>query len=165
MTTQATEAQGNRLTAGQRITLFKIDDMMAMTHRYELEVRAVLEPQAVGYEGRKTRLAVVRQRGKRKDQYLDLAGDDIVLDGWKLPFRADTEGSGVFSGNACYNLVGDPKAIRQCIEHRAALPVSDQAKAKIIVARMERTTCSDDGLALLYPDIETHHAVVNRMKG
>jgi hypothetical protein len=165
MTTQTTEAQGTRLAAGQRITLLKIDEMMALTHRYELEVRAVLEPQAVGYEGRKTRLAVVRQRGKRKDQYLDLAADDVVLDGWNLPFRADTEGSGVFSGNACYNLVGDPEAIRQCIEHRAALPVSDQAKAKIIVARTERTTCSDVGLALLYPEIETHHAVINRMKG
>ena len=145
MTMQTTEA---RLTAGQRVTLLKIDDMMAMTHRYEVEVRAVLEPQAVGYEGRKTRLAMVRQRGKRKDQYLDLAADDIVLDGWNLPFRADTEGSGVFSGNACYNLVGDPEAIRQCLEDHAALPVSDQAKAKIIVARTERTTCSDDGLAL-----------------
>jgi hypothetical protein len=165
MTTQTTETRDTRLIAGQRVTLLKIDDMMALTHRYELEVRAVLEPQAVGYEGRKTRLAGVRQRGKRKDQYLDLAADDIVLDGWNLPFRADTEGSGVFSGNACYNLVGDPEAIRQCIEHRAALPISDQAKAKIIVARTERTTCSDDGLALLYPDIQTHHAVVNRMKG
>ena len=33
------------------------------------------------------------------------------------------------------------------------------------MTRGERTTCSDDGQELLYPDIETHHAVVNRMKG
>ena len=163
--TQTTEAPGTRLTAGQRITLLKIDECMAMTHRYELEVRAVLEPQAVGYQRCKTRHAVVRQRGKRKEQYLDLAADDIVLNGWDVPFRADTEGNGVMAGNACYNLVGDPEAIRHCIEHRAALPISDQAKAKIIVARTPRTTCSDDGQALLYPEIETHHAVVNRIKG
>ena len=152
------------LTAGQRVTLLRIDDCMAMTHRFELEVRQTVDPQAVGYQGSKTRLAVVRQRGKRKEFYLDLAADDILLDGWGLPFRTDTEGSGVFFGNACYNLIGEPEAIRQCIEGRAVLPVTTEAKAKIIVARTERTTCDDDGLQLLYPDIETGHAVVNRMK-
>jgi hypothetical protein len=43
--------------------------------------------------------------------------------------------------------------------------VTDDAKAKIIVARSDRSKCNDDGLELLYPDIQTHHAVVNRMKG
>ena len=38
------------LTLGQRVTLLKIDDCLAMTHRHELEVRRVLEPQAVGYQ-------------------------------------------------------------------------------------------------------------------
>ncbi len=152
------------LSDGQRVTLLKIDDCLAMTHRYEMEVRQLLDPQAVGYAGRRQRVAVVRQRGKRKDFYLDLATDDILLDGWGLPFRTDTEGGGVIAGNACYNLVGDPEAIRQCIESRAVFPVSDSAKAKIIVDRAERTKCNDDGLELLYPDIETHHAVVSRMK-
>src|SRR5438105_4447212 len=72
----------NPLKPGQRVTLLKIDDMMALCHRYELEVREVLEPARVGYEGRKQRVATVRQKGKRKEFYLDLAADDIVLDGW-----------------------------------------------------------------------------------
>lgn len=152
------------LSVGQRVTLLKIDDMLAMSHRYELEVRAVLHPQPVDYQGTKTRLAVVRQRRRRKDQYLDLSPDDILLDGWDVPFRMDTEGNGVMAGNACYNLIGDPEAIRHYIETRAAVPVSDAAKAKIVVGPTERTKCSDDGLALLHPEIETHHAVVNRMK-
>ena len=137
---------------------------MAMTHRYELDVRSVLEPQAVGYEGRKQRVAVVRQRGKRKDLYLDLGDDDILLDGWNLPFKTDTETDGVMAGNACYNLIGEPEAIRQCIEGKALRPVTDGAKAKIIVCRGERTTCDDRDQELLYPDIDTGHAVVNRMK-
>ena len=153
------------LSVGQRVTLLKIDECLAMTHRYEMEVRQTLDAQPVGYEGRKTRLAVIRQRGKRKDLYLDMAKDDILLDGWGLPFMTDTETSGVFAGNACYNLVGEPEAIRHCIETKAVLPVTNDAKGKIIVARGERTRCDDEGLALLYPDIETHHAVVNRMKG
>jgi hypothetical protein len=51
----------------------------------------------------------------------------------------------VFSGNACYNLIGEPEAIRECIERRAVVPVSDSAKAKIIVSRAGRTRCDDDG--------------------
>jgi hypothetical protein len=153
------------LTAGQKVTLLKIDDALAMSHRYELEIRQTLDPQPVGYEGSKTRLAIVRQRRKRKDFYLDLAADDIVLEGWDVPFRTDTECAGVMAGNACYNLVGDSEAIREYIENRAALPVTDAAKAKIIVTRGERTKCDDSECELLYPEIETGHAVVNRMKG
>jgi hypothetical protein len=73
-------------------------------------------------------------------------------------------GGGVFSGNACFSLVGDPDSIRVCIEGRAVLPGSDDAKAKVLVSRGPRTTCDDRGIVLLYPDIRTHHAVVNRLK-
>jgi hypothetical protein len=137
---------------------------MAMTHRNELEVRTVLEPQAVGYQGRRQRLAIVRQRGKRKDVYLDLAADDILIDGWEVPFRADTEAGHIWQGNACFNLVGDAEAIRHCIETHAVLPVSVDAKAKIIVTRQAPTDGDDGSPELLYPDIETGHAVVNRIK-
>jgi hypothetical protein len=152
------------LSIGQRVTLLKIDEALAMTHRYELEVRQVLDPERVGYQRREMRLAIIRQRGKRKTFYLDLRADDILLDGWALPFKTDTEGNGVFAGNACYNLIGDPDVIRECIEMKALLPVTNDAKAKVIVSRTERTTCGDEGQALLYPDIDTHHAVVNRLK-
>ena len=54
--------------------------------------------------------------------------------------------------------------IREVIETKAVIPVSDSAKAKVIVARAERTRCDDSEVALLYPDIDTHHAVINRMK-
>jgi len=148
------------LSVGQHVTHLKIDSFMAMTHRYELEVLEVLEPAQLGYQKENTRLAVIRQRGKRKRCYLDLKSDEILLNGWDLPFRADTEGSGVMQGNACFNVVGDPAAIRQLIETRAAWPISDKAKAQILVARAS----NDDPQELLYPEIETHHAVINRMK-
>ena len=152
------------LFQGQWVTLLKIDSALAMCHRYELEIRSVLDGQRVGDEGRQQRVATVRQRGKRKDVYLDLADDDILLDSWGQPFKTDTEGHGVMSGNACYNLVGDPGIIRQVIETRSLWPISNAAKAKIIVSRTEREKCDDSECELLYPDIETHHAVINRMK-
>jgi hypothetical protein len=40
------------------------------------------------------------------------------------------------------------------------LPVSYAAKAKIVVARDERTAYGGSGLELLCPDIETHQAVI-----
>jgi hypothetical protein len=152
------------LSQGQRVTLLKIDEGLAMTHRYELEVRSLTTPEAVGWNKGKMRLAVVRQRGKRKEFYLDLGAEDILLDGWEVPFKADTEVGGVMSGNACFNLIGEPEAIRQCIENKAIAPVSDALKAKIIVARTPMTNPSDEGEELLYPDIDTGHAVVARMK-
>jgi hypothetical protein len=118
----------------------------------------------VGYEGKKLRVAVVRQKGKRKDFSLDMGAEEILLDGWEVPFRTDTEMDGIWAGNACYNLVGEPEAIRAAIEGRAVLPVTDQAKAKIVVNRSPRTRCDDEQQGLLFPDIDTHHAVVNRLK-
>jgi hypothetical protein len=153
------------LQIGQRVTLLHIDDMMAMTHRTEFLVCTLApEPARVGYQGGKQRVGTVKQRGKRKVFYLDLGADDILLDGWDLPFQTDGEAGGVCSGNACFNLVGDPATIKQCIEGKAVLPVSDSAKAKVLVSAEPRTVCDDRGISLLYPDIETHHAVVNRFK-
>lgn len=68
------------------------------------------------------------------------------------------------AGNACYNLVGDRDAIRHAIESKAAWPITDNAKAKVFASRTPRTKCDDSETELLYPDIETSHAVVNRMK-
>jgi hypothetical protein len=152
------------LSVGQRVTLLRIDEMLAMSHRFEFEVRSVLEPMPIGFQGRNTRVGTVRQRGKRKEQYLDLKPDDILLDGWDQPFRTDTEVGCIMAGNACYNLIGDPNEIRQAIETRAAWPITDDAKAKIIVSRNPRTNCDDSETELLYPEIETDHAVVNRIK-
>jgi hypothetical protein len=159
------EVKTMTLSVGQRVTLLKIDDCLALTHRYELQIIKVLEETRVGYQDLKRRLAIVRQRGKRKDQYLDLAHDDILLDGWRLAFKADTEDGCCFSGNACYNLIGDPQAIKDHIENSAVFPVSDSAKAKIIVCDHPKHTLRDEDCGrLLYPEIETYHAVVNRMK-
>jgi hypothetical protein len=145
----------------QKLTLIKISETLALTGRYEIEVRTFLDGQSVN--GR-YRVATVRYRGKRKEWYLDLRDDDILLAGWDLPFKADTECGGVFAGNACFNLVGDPAAIRECLETKAVFPISDAAKAKVLVTRLPRTKCDDSEMVLLYPDIETRHAVINRIK-
>jgi hypothetical protein len=44
------------------------------------------------------------------------------------------------------------------------LGVREKSAPKVIVSRGERTKCDDTECELLYPKIETGHAVVNRMK-
>jgi|SRR6516165_9551457 hypothetical protein len=148
----------------QRITHVKIDELMAMTHRYELEVIKPLTPERRGYANRETRVAIIRQRGKRKQYYLDLRDDSLLFDGWGAPFKADTECNGVMHGNACYNLVGEAGAIRDWVENRALWPVQDETKAKILVCQQSGEFNYNPPQQLLYPDIETGHAVICRMK-
>jgi hypothetical protein len=154
------------LQVGQKLTLVWIDDMMALTHRQEIEVRSVIEPIKVGYEGKNTRVGTYRVRGKRKEFFLDLKLDTLVFDCWDVPFKADTEDSSCFSGNACFNLVGDPAVIREWVDTRQLNSgVGDQAKAKILVwPAKERDSLTIGEGTLLYPEIDTHHAVINRIK-
>jgi hypothetical protein len=149
------------LAKGQRVTLFKMDNMMALTHRYELEVREPIDPKIVGYDHR-CRVGVVRQKGKRKDQYLDLAHDDILLNGWNLPVKCDGECLRTFHGNACYNLVGDMDEVKRCLVERSLRPLSDEIKGKVIVYKPDGSNASSGELA--WPEIDTRHAVIERMK-
>ena len=70
----------------------------------------------------------------------------------------------MFSGNACFNLVGDLHVIKHWMENEIVFPIPDDARAKIIVYAGSRNVGNDEGAQLLYPEIRTHHAVVNRIK-
>ena len=149
----------NKLKTGQKITVIKISSM-AITSKYELEIIEPLIPTRQGYNNEEERLAVAKQRGKRKTIYFDTSpgrGLDIVLNGWDLPLKVDSE-TGMFRGNACFNLVGDHFTIKELIEN-AAIPVTDEQKAKIIIVD------KDNNETILYPEIGTSHAVINRLKG
>jgi len=89
----------------------------------------------------------------------------LIFDGWEVPFVVDGETGGVICGNACFNLVGDVDAIRQCLESRAVFPISDSVKAKILVSPAARHVADDSGTVLLYPNIPTSHAVIEDMRG
>jgi hypothetical protein len=68
-----------------------------------------------------------RSSDRGEEPYFGLTADDI--DGWGLPFIADTWSRSIWAGNACYNRIAEPDAIRECIEDRAVVPISDAAKA------------------------------------
>lgn len=137
---------------GQKITLFTINGIAA-TSRVEILITGE-------QQGRHT----FKEKGKRKEYYLKIRPDDIILDGWDLPLRADSE-SNRFCSNACFNIAANSKdELKQWLD-KSLNPLTDDTKAKVMFISMEDfrngNTANED---LLYPEIETHHAVVNRVK-
>jgi hypothetical protein len=164
------------LKAGQKITIFAISEGMAHTVKSEVTIvdRTAPEfrPDYVAAMRGKHRLGTYKQRGKRKLYYLDLRHDVLIFDGWDLPFKTDGEipSDGIsFSGNACYNLAGDREVIRDWIENRLLSgEASDEVKAKIVIVEVDgrgwRAKGHADRESLLYPDVESRSAVVNRLQ-
>jgi len=155
----------SNLHVNQRLTIFTIDSILAMTHRRFIEIRGVKPaPERVGYDNH-LRLGTYREKGKRrKEFFFDLPDDALVFDGWDVPFTADTDGGGMICGNACFNLVGDPAVIREWIETKQLnTEVDQQTKATILVWPASRPNTSVEP-KLLYPELETGHAVIDELK-
>lgn len=161
----------NPLKAGQPITVIGCSDM-AVTFRREYTVKQpVAEPSPIGF---RWKYASVVERGKRKPYDLMVKpGSTLVLRGWNLPVRADSEG-GSFRGNALINMIGNVDTIRSLIENEAALPVTDEAKAVCVVwgdpivdtgTPGVTFTMPSDRCTLLYRELaETRgHAVLDRL--
>lgn len=159
-----------KLAPRQRITIISISEWMAHTMKQEVEVVTVLDSPVArsSYVNGPTvahRVGTMKPRGKRKEFYLDIGIENLVLDGWDLPIQTDAEvKGGSFSGNACFNLGGIPiEGLRNYIENSNLNgPTSEDIKAKCIYVRPTDNVC-DDG-ELMWPEIETRHAVIDRMK-
>jgi hypothetical protein len=159
------------LTLEMKLTLFTFN-ALAMTVRHEITIKQLLETPTRTYDG--WRLGVMRPRGKRKDYYLDIRDGSVVLPGWdikeiltdmeasQLPERSLASGiSCAFSGNACLNFVGDRDKIKALAES-SIFTLHDEVKATILVHPYPGG--DPDNFTLLYPDLETPHAVINRIK-
>jgi hypothetical protein len=157
------------LTKGQKLTVIDISDGMANTIKGEITITEVLpEPRAVRF-GEKTRVALYKPRGGRKEFYLDTGRSTLVFEGWSLPIVPDFDipragGSKSFCGNACLNL-GAPSidVLRDYIDNKN---LNDAFTEKAIVLFVEvGSPCDGDGV-LAYPDADMTrgHAVIDRIK-
>jgi len=88
------------LRKGSKLTIVFIEPILATTRRIEVESRGVKGDSDT---------PVFVYRGKRKLVKLPFLTDKdtIILAGWDLPFKVDTE-VGKFRGNACLNFIGNP---------------------------------------------------------
>lgn len=143
---------------------------MAHTQKHEIEIVSILDtPEEhrsyVNGPVAAHRFGSMKERGKRKQFYLDIKTEALVFDGWDCPLQTDSEVlKGSFSGNACFNLGGmTPAAIRLFIDGCSLNgPVSDEVKAKCVYVAAGSNVCYDG--ELLWPQFDIAHAVVNRMK-
>lgn len=173
--------QTNPFIVGQKLTIISIGGI-AHTVKRQIQITRIQEPEPKlhyvngpieGY-----RVGMYREKGKRKEYYFTIQFGDLVFNGWDAPVLIDSEipGYSGFQGNACLNLTLDTmklyqkpqpldetgrEFLREYIEKNNLNPnFSERDKAAIVVPG---ASVHDDG-TLLYPEIATDHAVVNRVK-
>jgi len=153
---------------GEKYTLFKIDSMLAMTHKLEIIIKDI-DPESN---------PIFSEKGKRKKYKLRLKSrlyasapeiplKDAIFAGWDQPFTCDTDSkirtlstSGLtcqtMRGGACYNFIGTLEQIQAWIDKGQLNPHFNKA----IVLAFENN--EGDG-AVVYPDLyKGGHAVIDR---
>ena len=134
-----------------KLTLIGLNGL-AMTSKEEIEV--------VEIENEKV---IIKMRGKRKLYSLKLTNEHLVFDGWDLSIlKVDTE-TNVMRGNACYNFITTKhRELKEFIEGKN-LNESFNKKGQILWIHPEHNG-AEEVENVLYPEIETEHAVIRRIK-
>ena len=134
-------------TVGQKLTVIRVNGM-AMCQKNEIKVTDANAASSFVH-------AV--QRGKRKSGIFKVGVEMLVFDGWDLPISTDfSSGAGMIHGNACFNLVGDAATIKDLIDTKNLNTAFDRKGECLLIVDGKET--------LLYPEVETHHAVIERLK-
>lgn len=98
-----------------------------------------------------------KERGKRKLFKLRIDTSDLVFEGWDLPIKLDTE-TNICRGNACYNFVtNEPEKLKEFIKTKN---LNDEFKKHAHIIWIDNNNNEN----LLFPELETSHAVVNKLK-
>ena len=147
---------------GKKYTLYRIS-FMAITSKSEIQVTEILDGADDPRAG-----VVFKLRGKRKQYILPFASRDYasaplkpfegaVFEGWDQPVKCDSEGCS-YRGNACYNFVGDPEAVRLWIDAFQMNPAFD--RSKVLAVGLD----SSSKETVVYPDLyQGGHAVIDRV--
>jgi hypothetical protein len=132
------------------VTVFEISSFLAHTQRFETYLISEGENDILCEH--KVKRKLYSKRFKKSDC--------IILAGHNLPVKADSDGNS-WSGNACFNLIGDAETVKKLIEEKAVYSVSNKLKEKITIGDGSKQWNED----LLYPDLAklSNHAVVRRM--
>ncbi len=135
----------------QKLTVIGLNGL-AMTSKFEVQI--------VDQIGERY---VIVHRGKRKKYYYTPNSQELIFENWDLPILVDTE-TNIMRGNACYNFItDDADKLKQYIE---AKNINNEFKnfAHIIWIAESEMRKSEAKENLLYPEIETSHAVIGRIK-
>lgn len=128
-----TELQGI-LKVGEKYTLYKIDSMMAMSHRTEFFVRPDQHKDGIVFTAKGKRKKFVMRFWESSGCYSPKTPARFaIFAGWDQPFKVDTDQrSGLMRGNACLNIMGTVEAIRAWWESGQLNPYCDKVKVVAI---------------------------------
>jgi len=148
------------MRAGNEYTVYAIGSMMAMTSKREIFITRI------HIDGN----PVFKERGKRTQYIFPLRSrayssaplkdtESAIFEGWDQPIKCDTELNRTMRGNACYNFVATPDAIRSWID---AGQLNPNFKREHVLS----VPASGDGLdeeIPVYPELyQGGHAVIDR---
>lgn len=133
-----------------KLTIFSINGMAA-TSKDEITVEKIEESRIIFKRGRKRALYTMP---------FPFTNDRLVFKGHKIILKTDFEHFGnTFCGNACYNLGGLPAS-----EMRVFIEIKNINKNFHGYAKILCMTDDPEKPKLLYPELETSHAVIQRIK-
>ena len=148
----------DNINKGDVLTIIGISDFMETTTRASVKATGITTS-----DGRQ--IFTENKKGARKKFTLRAFGNEKIVFKGEVPFKIDSEverpdGKGFtvrkFSGNACFNFVGDPNVIKDYVSYRNLNTAFTKYDAVILV--------DGDKEIPLYPNVETSHAVVQRIR-
>ena len=145
------------LKIGGNYTTFEISDFMASTVQRQIVIKEIVNGEYI-----------FAAKGKRKKYYVNTGKKIAYFEGHDLPFKADSETSS-FTGNACYNLIGDVAVIKDYFDNKQ---LNETFEEKYMVVAIDRT--GQDGFpvksidtqknTVVYPELAEGkgHAILDR---
>ena len=143
-----------KYTIGQRLTIFEISSMVAMTVKREIQICGELNDKVT-----------FRIHGQGKMFYLPKFNESaLIFEGWDIPIKYDgeieTQGTyfktSTSRGNACLNLVGDIQLIKEWVQSKNLNENFTRFDEVIHIDGDKETP--------VFPEVPTHHAVVERIR-
>ncbi len=154
---------------GQKYTIYSLSGI-ASTLRKEVVVKHVnwgpiFRPQyqnQVESLAGTWRLGTYKEYRGRKEYHLSICPErDLIIPGWGH-LKTDAEEHHSFTGNACLNIAGTVEQVKEIIDKN--INENFTAFDTIIAWPKSHTEMPDGEGLLVYPDTDSNHAVIQKMK-
>lgn len=148
---------------GQKYTLYRVSESMAMTVKTEITIKDVEEKRIVftKSKGRKRFELSFESRHYQSAPLLPLKA--AIFEGWNQPIKCDTEQSqGVMRGNACLNFLGSVDDVRAWIEQYQLNPFFE--KYRVVAIGKAESTFGDAPETVVFPEeYKGGHAIIDQI--
>lgn len=153
------EAMQAILKTGEKYTIYRMSEAMAAAFKREITVKELTDEGIIYTEGRGRKRFIMKYETRHYQSAPFKPIKCAFFVGWDQPFKLDTEGN-KWSGNACFNFIGDPAALREWIETQQINPFFERSNLLAISG-----DDFDHDAQLIFPEEyeQGRHAVIDRI--